>query len=265
MLVKEEQESEAELDQEQTPTQLKQRFPWLRIAAAIILTAGLAWAGFRMIQSETPIVQEMITASENVVKDTLPDGSMVTLNRHASISYPSRFTGNNRPVKLTGEAFFNVQADKKKPFVIAVNDIEVTVVGTSFNIRSKGDSTEVVVETGIVRVARGGNTIELKAGERITIPANTIELKKEVVTDKLYNYYSSRVFECEDTPLWKLVAVLNEAYDANIIIANDALKAEPINSTYVNQPLDNILELIKGTITTKTMTITKKGNQIILE
>ena len=74
-------------------------------------------------------------------------------------------------VSLKGEAFFNVTPNKKKPFIISVNDVQITVVGTSFNVKTINGNTEVVVETGIVKVTRAGKTVELKANEEVTVNA----------------------------------------------------------------------------------------------
>ena len=145
----------------------------------------------------------------------------------------------------------------------SVNDVRVTVVGTSFNIKSENGSTEVVVETGIVRVTRSGKTVELTAGEKINLHANDSNVTKEAVTDKLYNYYRSKVFVCDDTPLWKLVQVLNEAYDANIIIGRKELNDKKLNTTFNNESLEQVLEIIH--LTFDITVIKKEDGQIILE
>jgi len=237
------------------------KFPWLRIAAAAILIMGIGILGYLWMHRQTPPEQLLVQAQQNVLIDTLPDGSFITLNKQSSVSYPATFTGGTRDVALKGEAFFNVAPDKKKPFVIRVNDVQVTVVGTSFNIKSEGANTEVVVETGIVRVTRAGNTIELKAGEKITV-AGTDSLVKETVTDQLYNYYRTREFVCDNTPLWKLVEVINEAYGVNITIGRQELRDQPLNTTFNNESLDQVLHVISLTFD---ITVTRNGNQIILQ
>ena len=141
----------------------------MRIAASVILVAGLGitwliWV-FNILHKRNEVAQ----TGQNVLIDTLSDGSVITLNKRSSITYPSKFKGNTRAIALKGEAFFNVAPDKKKPFIISVNDVQVTVVGTSFNIKSENGNTEVVVETGIVRVTRSGKTVELNAGEKVVI------------------------------------------------------------------------------------------------
>lgn len=199
--------------------------------------------------------------TDNIVTDTLPDGSMVTLNKTSSLSYPSAFEGKKRSVKLTGEAFFKVTPDKKKPFVIAVNDVEVTVVGTSFNIKTINGFTEVIVETGIVRVTRAGKTIELHPNERLQTN-ETDTLGKETIKDKLYNYYSSKEFICDDTPLSKLVDILNQAYQSNIVIGRKELRDQRINITLKNESLDRVLELISETVNAK---VTRNNDQFVIE
>jgi len=238
------------------------RFSWMRVAASVIVLAGLAIAAFLLLNKEVAPTEMMAQTGQNVLIDTLPDNSVVTLNKKSSIRYLSKFNGKTREITLKGEAFFNVTPDKKKPFVITVNDVQVTVVGTSFNVKNEKGNTEVVVETGIVRVTKNGKTTELVAGQKLLLAANDSVAAKEEVTDKLYNYYRSKEFVCDDTPLWKLVQVLNEAYNANIIIGNRELSNLPLNTTFNNESLDKILEVIHLTFG---ITVIKKDVQIILQ
>lgn len=244
-------------------TEQRSRFAWMKVAAAVIVLVSLGWLGYNLFNTDAPVKELLVQTQQQVLNDTLSDGSVVVLNKNSSISYPSKFKGDKRKVNLKGEAFFNVTPDKKKPFVIDVNDVEVTVVGTSFNIKSQNDKTEVVVETGIVRVTKNGQTVELKAREKILIAAaDTVMAEKQVVSDQLYNYYRTKEFVCDGTPLWKLVDVLNEAYGANIMIGRAELKNLPMNTTFVNESLDHVLEVIRLTFNIK---VTKTGDKIILE
>ena len=236
---------------------------WMKVAASIILIAGVGIAAYFIATKEAEPKEMFAQTQQNVLIDTLSDGSVVTLNKRSAITYPSKFKGDKRAVALKGEAFFNITPDKKKPFVIAVNDVQVTVVGTSFNIKSENNSTEVVVETGIVRVTRAGKTVELVAGEKILLSANDSSATKEAVNDKLYNYYRSKEFVCDNTPLWKLVQVLNEAYDAKISIGSKELNDLPLNTTFYNESLDKILEIIH--LTFDITVIKKEDGQIILQ
>ena len=250
---------------DESPKVLKSnRFSWMKVAASVILIAGLGFAAFLLINNSIEPKDIVAQTNQNVLIDTLSDGSIVTLNKRSTITYPSKFKGKTRAIALKGEAFFNVAPDKKKPFIISVNDVQVTVVGTSFNIKSENGNTEVVVETGIVRVTRSGKTVELVAGEKIVIHPGDSVAAKEAVTDKLYNYYRSKEFVCDDTPLWKLVQVINEAYDVNIVIGRKELNDLTLTTTFNNESLDQILEVIR--LSFDDITITKKEDgQIILQ
>jgi len=235
---------------------------FLRVAATVIFVIGAALLGIYLNDQYGNTHQMAVSTIEKTLVDTLPDGSVVTLNKKSSISYPKKFKGNTRKIQLKGEAFFNVSPDKTKPFVIDVKDIQVEVVGTSFNIRENKESTSVIVETGIVKVTKAGNTITLTAGEMMEIIDSGKIINKSKSSDKLYNYYRSKQFVCEDTPLWKLVQVLNEAYGSEIVITRSELKDLKINTTFNDASLDEILSVIHETFL---ITVTKKDNRILLQ
>lgn len=236
-------------------------FTPLRIAASIILLLGIGLLVYLLTTPKASVQEMLVQTEQNIIIDTLPDGSMVTLNKRSSIRYPSRFKGDQRSVALQGEAFFKVTPDKAKPFVITVNDVQVTVVGTSFNVKAENGVTEVVVETGIVRVTRAGKTVELKANEKTRLGADSTAAK-EKVSDHLYNYYRTKEFVCDDTPLWKLVEVLNEAYDVNIVIDRPELRELKLNTTFNNESLDQVLNVVSLTFDIK---VTKTAEGIFLQ
>lgn len=234
---------------------------WLQVAAAVIVIVVGGW--FAGIFFNTGDSIELVQTQQTVLADTLPDGSVVTLNKNSSIEYNKKFTkGRKRAVKLQGEAFFTVTANKEKPFVIAVNDVEVKVVGTSFNIKTVNGQTEVIVKTGIVEVTRNGKTIRLAPNEKLITPAKDSSLVKTVITDQLYDYYQSKEFVCDNTPLWRLVEVLNEAYGSNIVIGRTGLRNLRLSTTFNNESLENVLDIIAKTFQLQVVTT---ENQIILQ
>ncbi len=236
-------------------------FKWMRAAAVAILFIGVAALTY-FLSSRSASKPVIVTAFANPVTDTLPDGSLVTLNKNSSMRYRGKFEGSSRNVELTGEAFFAVTPDKKKPFIIHVNDITVTVIGTSFNIKSIAGETEVLVETGIVRVTKNNKTIELRPKEKLVAKSGDTALLKEESTDRLHQYYRSRQFVCDNTPLWKLVEVLNEAYNSNIVIQRTELRTLPLTTTFHNESLDKILSIIAETFE---ITVEKTGDKILLK
>jgi ferric-dicitrate binding protein FerR (iron transport regulator) len=235
-------------------------FGWMRIAASVIIIVGLGLLAYWVFNDRT---KEMtVVAQKTVLNDTLPDGSVVTVNKGSSISYLSTFKGETRQVSLKGEAFFHVTPNKKKPFIISVNDVQITVVGTSFNVKTINGNTDVVVETGIVKVTRAGKTVELKANEEVIVNTKDSALTKEKVSDQLYKYYRTKEFVCDDTPLWKLVDVINEAYNSHIVIGNPALKDMSITTTFNNESLEQVLNVVSLTLNIR---IVKEGDTIILQ
>ncbi len=235
---------------------------WWKIAAAFIVLLGLGWMFFLWKGNNQP-VQNIQVASGNAIKnDTLPDGSVVVLNKTSVLQYPEKFAKTNRKVSLTGEAFFQVTPNRKQPFIIEVNDIQVTVLGTSFNIKTQKNKTEVLVETGTVQVTQKGKTQILHAGEKLVTVADSALGPVQPVNNRLYKYYRTREFACEDTPLWQLADALSEAYGVRIVIGRKELHNLPITTTFVNESLDRVLQVIHLTFDIK---ITRTADSIILE
>jgi ferric-dicitrate binding protein FerR (iron transport regulator) len=192
-----------------------------------------------------------VSSGENTLTQVLPDGSTAILNKQSSISFVGGFFNETRHVKLKGEAFFKVSADKSKPFIISINDVKVTVVGTAFNVKGDGEGTIVIVESGIVKVNNLKDSVRLTAGEKVEARRNQAHLSKGENQGKLYNYYYSNELVCDGTPLSDLVAVLNEKFKSNIVIVNPALKTLPISTTFKNESLKETLDVIAETFKIK--------------
>jgi len=183
-------------------------FRWLKVAAVFLLVSAVAVLvshflthrntistapqSYLAMPTESPSISILRSVATDQVKtDTLPDGSMITQNKNSTISY---IGGATRNVELTGEAFFNVKHDPNKPFIIKVNDVLITVIGTSFNVKSNNKTTEVIVETGIVSVTRKQRTEALHPDEKLIMGETGPLFKKEPVKDKSYrNYFEKKV------------------------------------------------------------------------
>jgi len=231
---------------------------WIKIAAVLFLVAGFAW-----LYSSILVTKEIRFATQkDVVADTLSDGSVVTLNKNSMLLYPARFKSGQRQVSLTkGEAFFNVTADKTRPFIINLGTTFIRVVGTSFNVKNKNGLIEVIVESGIVQVTRKGTMVAIKKGEKVEVKQNTPALVVKKVPDHLYAYYRDKKFVADETPLWRMVEVLNDAYDSHIVIGRKELYNLPLNTTFENESLDDILKVICSTFHIE---MERKDNRIIL-
>lgn len=234
-------------------------FTRTRAIAAVLMIAVGSWLAYTLLSQNKPI---SLQSEANVITQNLPDGSTVILNKHSSFTYPAKFKGATRMVKLNGEAFFKVAPHKQMPFIIEANGVTVQVVGTSFNVKSSQGQTQVIVETGIVKVSKLEKSIILLPGEKVNVASNSNVLVKEMNKGKLYNYYYSNELICDKTPLHELVQVLNQKFDANIAISNPKLEDLPISTTFNNNSLHEILTVIHETFN---VNVEYKGNQILLK
>lgn len=240
----------------------KSSFNWVQIAASVLFISTLGWLSYSYFENKSANTLITIQATNSTLNDTLPDGTTITLNKNSSLTYTQKFKGNTRPVTLKGEAFFNVSHDKTKPFIITINDVTVQVVGTSFNVKNKNGKTTVDVETGIVKVSKNKDQVELRHGEKVIISDQDLKLLKSTSKGRLYNYYRNKELVCDQTPLQELVEALNEIYNVNIIIKKPELQEKPITTIFKDQSLDQILEVIQETFLIK---IERKNNQILLK
>ena len=248
---------------------------WLRVAAVLLLLVG----GGRLYYKYQylPAQFAVVYSEDHVVTDTLPEGTIVTLNKQSSIRYKKLLAGSTRAVELEGEAFFNVAPDKNKPFVVTANGVLIKVIGTSFNVKTgkevKTDVakngtdatkgvTEVIVETGGVEVTSDQHTIRLGSHEKALVPGNNQQPVKEENGDDLYNYYRTHEFVCNGLPLERLVEKLNEVYKLHVVIGDSRLRNLPLTATFREESPDEILYVITRTLK---ITLVRNGEEIILK
>jgi ferric-dicitrate binding protein FerR (iron transport regulator) len=232
----------------------------LRWTAAAAAAAAVLF--FFLWPRPDPVTWQQTASRDAIRTVTLTDGSIVTLNRHSSLSQPSTFATKERTVILQGEAFFQIAPDKNRPFHIQTNGITVTVLGTSFNVRTQNKKTVVLVETGLVEVYNGQTRVRLQAGETITLDPNDPTPRKQPAGTSVYKYYRPRDFVCRDTPLGELVDALNQAYGDSIVIGNPALRQLPITTTFHDESLHDILDVVKKTLR---ITIQYSGSRYTLQ
>lgn len=122
------------------------------------------------------ISQAAVTISYNTLRTpkggqyqlVLPDGTKVWLNAASSLRFPTQFTEGTRSVDLTGEAYFEVAGNAAQPFHVKVEGMDITVLGTSFNIMAytDEDAIKTTLLDGAVKVAKGKEERLLKPGQQ---------------------------------------------------------------------------------------------------
>lgn len=110
---------------------------------------------------------------------TLPDGSRIWLNAASSLRFPIAFSGSERIVELKGEAYFEIAKNMNMPFKVKVNDMEVAVLGTHFNIMAYADESNVTTTLleGAVKVMNSNREVLLKVGQQVLFDHRTKDLK----------------------------------------------------------------------------------------
>jgi len=214
---------------------------WTKVAAAVLVVASITGILY-LTRSAGP--DRLIASTTTPLTDTLPDGSLITLNKRSDISYPEKF--NRRSVRLHGEAFFKIAPDKDRPFIVNINDITITVLGTTFNVRNKGNTTEIIVETGLIHITDPRHDFLLDSSERVILHDGDISVTTDSTRGELYKYYRTKEFVCDNTPLPQLAASLEEAYDVKIVV-DPSLRHLQINTVFRNQSLEQILNIIQET------------------
>jgi ferric-dicitrate binding protein FerR (iron transport regulator) len=234
----------------------------LRIAAVILLLLIPA-AGVYFFINQNKTIE--VAALDSIKDKPMPDGSKITLNQESVITYPKNYGKENRQIALTGEAFFSVAPDKSKPFMVDVNEITVTVTGTSFYIDASLNENEikVIVETGTVIVKSTldpTQTLTLYKGDKAVYSRPNHTLTKQLLTEE-ENYHSwlTKKLLFKEIRLKDIVNDLNHAYHRNITIKDKEVENCRISVSFDQQSLKQILNVIENTIDVK---ITEKENSI---
>lgn len=145
----------------------------IAVAGAMVYVTRLQTSGVSGSDEAAPVAMiEKYAPKGKRVTIVLPDSSTVTLNADSKLSYPATFTGNSRELQLTGEAFFQVKNDAKRPFHVTTSHLTITVLGTSFNMKCYPDNKQVKVAlvTGKVRVERISDPVNKKvSGEALVL------------------------------------------------------------------------------------------------
>jgi ferric-dicitrate binding protein FerR (iron transport regulator) len=218
---------------------------WRAAAVAIVAVAGAGLYLYRNVGAGGADGALLLASEEKVKTATLPDGSTITLNKNTQIAYYNDSKKQRSVALKSGEAFFDVKPDKQKPFVVEASDATITVVGTSFNVKTGDSATVVIVESGVVRVGSGSSEVELRAHEKAVVRHAAVH--KEANDDELYRFYRSHELIASSTPLWRVVELLNEAYEAQVELESSELGQLELTATFKNASLSNILDVVSET------------------
>ena len=237
-----------------TPAKIT-RFPfWMRSAAAAIFLVMGAGALFNVLNRKAivpPIAFTEVAAHTGEIKIiTLTDGTKVTLNNESRLKYPSIFAGKTREVSLVGQAFFNVAHNAEKPFKVHTAELNVQVLGTSFDVKAYPDEegASVSVATGKVGVMaakeKDTNTYMLLPGEALTYTLATGKFKRKAIDLANTSAWKQGLLVFDNEKLENITLRLQKAYKVKFVFKSKTLLKKELSLKIKNENLNLVMKAL---------------------
>jgi hypothetical protein len=149
----------------------------------------------------------------------LPDGSKVWLNSEASLHFPTDFRGDKRVVELTGEGYFEIEKNPKMPFFVKLNQMEIEVLGTHFNIMAYDNeaSTKTTLLEGAIKMNFHGGSKNLKPGEQAEFKHNSQNVIISKVDAEEAIAWKNGYFEFSNEDIKSIMRKLARRYDIDVV------------------------------------------------
>lgn len=228
----------------------KRLFTRGKIAAAVLVLLGAATLFYLLRTNSRPFTYKQVALTEkNIVTDTLPDFSTITLFRNSRLSIQDQFAKSGRKVLLDGEGFFQVKPLRTQPFVIYTGGIKIIVLGTEFNVKNNSEKVTVSVNKGKVKmqkdssgifVTTGSTGIFYKTGQRFVLYTDSLNVNS-------YSYATREIY-FNNASLKEVKEVLENMYHIKVTFENDSLENLRINTQFRKQPLDYVLKVISASL-----------------
>ncbi|MCM4152820.1 DUF4974 domain-containing protein [Arenibacter sp. N53] len=206
--------------------------PFLRIASVFVV--GLAISYLFLFNRD---IEVQTLAGEKTTIE-LPDASTVVVNAFSELSYSKNEWHEKREVKLRGEAFFKVAKGAK--FDVVTTEGVVSVVGTQFNVKQRGNYFEVECFEGIVKVTSANSSEQLRTGDRYRYYRDTLTLGKTIYQNP---QWTKNVSSFERVPLTEVIAELERQYDVKVQMENVG-EDRLFTGGFVHNSLENALKSI---------------------
>ncbi|HET7116385.1 MAG TPA: FecR domain-containing protein [Hanamia sp.] len=194
----------------------------------------------------------------------LSDGSKVWLNVGSSLTYPTAFTGNERKVKITGEAYFEVVHNEKMPFVVQNGDLTVRDLGTHFNVNTYEDEAaeRITLLEGSVRITKNTLSELLKPGQqaRINNNVNSIKVLNDVDLDEVMAWKDGKFMFDKNTDIGAIMRQISRWYNVSIEYEGN-INQRFWGSISKNVNVSQVLKILEATGGVK---FSVEGNKIIV-
>ena len=253
-----------ELTRSNKPQRLLSLRPWkIGVAASIIFLIG--FSVFYLINDQTISSIEYVTGNAEWKKVELPDGSIVELNANSQLSLTEEWKENvTRKVWLKGEAFFKV---KKIPstnvkFTVITKDLDVDVLGTSFNVSTRNNHTEVFLEEGHITLDMQGRIEEIEPGEFISYSRATKEIiGRHKATEEIHSKWKGGVLKITDASMKDILDEIESIYGIDLIVKDKALLGKEGSVAIPVDNLDMATAILERVLNVK---IERRGKQVFI-
>lgn len=228
---------------------------WGQIAASILLlfASGLTILYYIQHQElQTLAEQDVIVRSgdSGTSQVTLPDGTLVRLNANSSLTYQQNFGQDNRKVKLSGEGYFEVKKNTEKKFIVNTGYIDVTVLGTKFNLYAYEDKDiiEMALVEGHVNVSTSQppyQTICVKPNEKVTYNKYDNKLNIEKTTTKIETAWLNKELVFREEKLENVFQCLSRKFRVKFSIDSSVSVDDVYTGAFDDEKIEDILEVLK--------------------
>lgn len=230
----------------------------LQRAAAILVIPMLVFSGYvttqnfslKKLMQEHVLMQTVSSRQGMVTQFTLADGTKVWLNSGSELEFPDKFAGDVREVKLKGEAYFEVFKNEKQPFRVNARDLNINVLGTSFNVISYDDDvqSEVILVEGKVRLTGDDEQKEygtMHPGQRAVYQNDLHKVVTENVEVDKYIAWRDGNLIFRDDSMEDVVKRLSRWFNVKIVINDPEIKSYIYKATFRNENLNQVMNLLK--------------------
>lgn len=225
-----------------------------RIAAVLLLPALITILVQNSINHETSEVR-MVEVKTNPGMTTtldLPDGTTVYLNSESSLQYPSYFEGDQRRVKLSGEAYFAVAKNTEQRFIVSTpHDAQIEVLGTVFNVEAFEKDTMITTTLLEGKVSFSYSTddrpekIVMKPGQKLVYDSNRMQAQLFSTTGESETAWKDGRIVFQNTPFQQALRMLEKRYNVEFVVSTSKYAKDSFTGSFASQRLDRVLEVFK--------------------
>ena len=181
----------------------------------------------------------------------LEDGTNVWLNAETELRFPVAFGDSERRIFLKGEAYFDVAKEAERPFVVCVNGVDVTALGTEFNIAAVQGGDEVLttlVNGSVWVVNEEGADCILTPAEQAVCKKGVVGIEVQKVNTNLYTSWKDGYYAFDKQPLGEIMRTLERWYDIHVVFADSVAEKLRFSGRVKRyEDIDNLLTMIKLT------------------